>query len=274
MIGFLESTSGSISYRGNDISEFTDEQLQQFRSECQIVFQNPDSSLNPKHTVRYMLNRPLKMTTDLEDEEREERIIELLNQVDLDKEYLDMYPHQLSGGEKQRLAIARAFAPHPSFVILDEPVSALDMSIQASILELLEDLRQKYNTTYLFISHDLSVITHVCDRIGVMYLGKVAEVGKTERVINPPYHPYTRVLLSSVPSLDFSGKSSKISLEGTVPSARDPPSGCVFHTRCPEYIGDVCEKEEPRLENMDSSSHQISCHHEQHKLDEPIDDFL
>jgi peptide/nickel transport system ATP-binding protein len=267
ILNLIKPTEGSVSYRGNSIDQLEGTALREFRSECQIVFQNPHSSLNPKKTIGSTLERPLKMFTEMDEQARVDRILELLDQVGLDQEYLSRYPKDLSGGEKQRIAIARAFSVNPSLVVLDEPVSALDVSVQASVLNLLADLKEEYGTSYVLISHDLSVVNHISDRVAVMYLGKFVEKGPTEAIFNPPHHPYTRGLLSSILSPDPTESKERIYLEGDVPSARDPPSGCEFHTRCPQKIGQVCEAEEPALESMsDDESHRISCHLEEAEM--------
>ena len=261
LLKLLDTTDGKISYRGTDLGQMSDREMREFRSECQIVFQNPHSSLNPKKTAGRTLERPLKKFTDRSKNEREARIVELLEQVGLSEQYISRYPKELSGGEKQRVAIARAFAADPSFVVLDEPVSALDVSVQASILNLLAELQEEYGSSYLFISHDLSVVNYISDRVAVMYLGKIVEVGPTASIFDPPHHPYTRALLSSIPSPDPNDDGERIRLEGDVPSPRDPPSGCPFHTRCPQKIGAVCEDEVPCLESTGGEeTHRISCH--------------
>lgn len=263
ILQLLDVTDGEITFRGEPIAQMEGADLHEFRSECQAVFQNPHSSLNPRHKIRQAIERPLKLFTDQDENSRMNRTVELLDQVGLSEQYIDRYPHELSGGEKQRVAIARAFAANPAFVVLDEPVSALDVSVQASILNLLEKLRNDYQSSYLFISHDLSVVNHITDRIAVMYLGHLVEVGSTEAIFKPPYHPYTRALLSSNPSTDPQDDEERIHLEGDVPSPRDTPSGCPFHTRCPQKIGDICETEKPELEEAelsDDDSHRISCH--------------
>jgi len=263
ILRLIDITDGTVTFRGEDIHELEGSDLKEFRSEAQVVFQNPDSSLNPKKNIGEIIERPLKLFTDKDKDERREKVEELLNSVELGPDFVSRNPHELSGGEKQRVAIARAFAANPAFVVLDEPVSALDVSVQASIVNLLEGLRREYGTSFLFISHDLSVVNHISDRIAVMYLGKIAEVGTSEEIFQPPYHPYTRALLSSVPSTDPTEKSSPIHLEGDVPSARDTPNGCPFHTRCPQKIGDICENETPSLETVEGSdggSHRIACH--------------
>jgi peptide/nickel transport system ATP-binding protein len=259
LLELLPRTDGSIDYRGTDIETLREEAGETFHAECRIVFQDPESSLNPKKTVRESVERPLELFTDLDKVARRERVIEILGEVGLGEGFAGRYPRELSGGEKQRVAIARAFVSNPSFVVLDEPVSALDVSIQAGILDLLESLQEQYDTSYLFISHDLSVVRHISDRVLVMYLGQIVERGSNAEVFSPPFHPYTRVLLSSVPSIDPSTNTDPIKLEGDVPSPRDPPTGCSFHPRCPQKIGSECEECEPELTERSSGTH-ISCH--------------
>ena len=276
VLRLLNLTDGTIQFDGNDIASLEGSDLKEFQSESQIVFQHPDSSLNPRKTIRQSLERPLKLFTDLSEDERTERIHELLEQVELGADYAGRYPHELSGGQKQRVAIARAFAANPSFVVLDEPLSALDVSVQASILNLLSMLRKEYGSSYLFISHDLSVVNYISDRIAVMYLGKIVEVGSKQAVFEPPYHPYTQSLLSSVPAPDPDTDRERIHLEGDVPSPRETPSGCPFHTRCPKKIGDVCETEEPELESVvtsDDESHRIACHLDEDEMAMSVDEF-
>lgn len=255
-------TDGSIEFRNQELSDLNNDQLEQFRADCQIIFQDPEASLNPSKTVDKILERPLKLFTDDSSEGRQQRITELLEQVNLGREVRHKYPHELSGGQQQRVAIARAFAANPSLIVLDEPVASLDVSVQASILNLLNELRDEYGTSYLLVSHDLSVIESICDRVAVMYLGEIIEKGTTSEIFTPPYHPYTRSLLRSIPSLDPTEDVARIRLEGDVPSARNPPSGCSFHTRCPDKIDGVCDSEVPHLESVANgeSSHCISCH--------------
>ncbi|WP_158059593.1 dipeptide ABC transporter ATP-binding protein [Halorussus halophilus] len=267
-------TEGAIEYEGTDLDALSKAELKEFRSECQIIFQDPERSLNPNRTVEESIERPLKLFTDAPEADRKEQVTELLEQVNLNSDVRFKFPHELSGGQQQRVAIARAFAANPSLIVLDEPVSSLDVSVQASILNLLEDLREEYGTSYLFISHDLSVIETICDKVAVMYLGKIIEEGSTNEIFEPPYHPYTRALLSSIPTLDPDSESTRIRLEGDVPNAREPPNGCSFHTRCPQKIGGVCESDEPSLEAVDGSSdssHCISCHLDSSEMSDPLD---
>ena len=275
LLNLLPATDGEIFFKGKRFDSMDDQDWKDFRSECQVVFQNPHSSLNPKHTVGQAIRRPLEMFTDQSEEEQRNRVAELLTQVGLQPSYASRYPNDLSGGEKQRVAIARAFSVNPSFVVLDEPVSALDVSIQASILNLLTRLQEEYDTSYLLISHDFSVVNYISDRIAVMYLGNFVETGSTESIFEPPYHPYTRALLSNIPSAEPSLERNRIHLEGDVPSARNPPSGCPFQTRCPQKIGDVCEQEHPVLETVDSDNphHRISCHLDREEMT-PSDDLI
>jgi len=230
----------------------------EFRRKVQIVFQHPDSSLNPMKRIRSIIERPLKLQ-GLSSMERTKRAGALLDLVKLDRGYLGRYPKQLSGGEKQRVAIARAFALNPEFIVLDEPVSSLDVSIQASIIALLMELKEAMDLSLLFISHDLSLVRHIANRVGVMYLGRLCELGEVEEIFSHPYHPYTRALLSSVPVPDPTISKKSIRLEGSVPSAQNPPKGCRFNTRCPSKRGKVCEEQSPALIAA-GEGHWVACH--------------
>jgi peptide/nickel transport system ATP-binding protein len=237
-----------------DVSGRSREQLQGM----QIVFQNPDSALNRRHTVRQLIARPLQKLAGLSGAALRERLLDLVRSVRLEERHLPLRPRQLSGGLKQRVAIARAFGGGPAIVVCDEPTSALDVSVQAAILNLLADLQAKEQVTYLFISHDLGLVRYLSDRIVVLYLGRVMEVGPAERVFSGPHHPYTEALLSAVPSLD--GARERIRLTGEIPSASAPPSGCVFHTRCPRRLpSGICETTEPPLAEAEPG-HLMSCH--------------
>jgi len=225
----------------------------------QIVFQNPDSALNRRHTVRRLISRPLSRLAGLSGARLQERLADLVRSVRLEERHLSLRPSQLSGGLKQRVAIARAFGGGPRIVVCDEPTSALDVSVQAAILNLLADLQSKEQVTYLFISHDLGVVRYLSDRIAVLYLGKIMELGPAEKVFAAPHHPYTEALLSAVPSIDGQ-RADRIRLHGEIPSAADPPSGCVFHTRCPRRLASgVCETTEPPLAEV-APGHLMSCH--------------
>ncbi|AUX09683.1 peptide/nickel transport system ATP-binding protein [Halalkaliarchaeum desulfuricum] len=236
MIRLIEPTGGSVYYRGTDLTELSSSGLRDIRKNVQYIFQDPYSSLNPRMTVGDIIREPLEIHDLGEGGERDDRVYELLETVGLNPSHANRYPHEFSGGQKQRIGIARALAVDPEVVICDEPVSALDVSVQAQILNLLEDLQEEFDLSYVFIAHDLSVVEHISDRVGVMYLGKVAEIGPTQSVYAPPYHPYTEALLSAIPEPDPLWEGDQIFLRGAVPSPIDPPSGCRFHTRCPRII--------------------------------------
>lgn len=253
----LESTDGDIFYRKRPYREIGLRD-KDFRKSIQIIFQNPDSSLNPTKRVRELIGRSLQIFGLVQTkEEREEKTIELLEQVQLSRRYLNRLPYQLSGGEKQRVAIARAFATQPEFIVCDEAVSALDVSVQASILNLLKELQREYGTSYLFISHDIGVVKYISKKIGVMYLGKLMEEGPVQDIFAGPNHPYTEALLSVVPGM--SKMREKILLKGTLPSAKNPPSGCLFHTRCHKLLGEKCKTQIPSFYQI-GENHSIACH--------------
>jgi peptide/nickel transport system ATP-binding protein len=224
----------------------------------QIVFQNPDSALNRRHTVRRMLKRTLGKLAGVGGGAADRRAEELVDAVRLPERALSSRPTGLSGGQKQRVAIARAFAGEPRLVVCDEPTSALDVSVQAAILNLLVDLQSTNRTSYVFISHDLGVVRYLSDRIAVLYLGRMMELGPAETVFSPPHHPYTEALLSAVPTIE-GAQRERIDLEGDIPSAADPPSGCVFHTRCPRFLGAICVEQEPPLAEVEPE-HFMRCH--------------
>jgi oligopeptide transport system ATP-binding protein len=260
IIGIHQATDGTIVFDGEDITNPTDEQLEEMRSRMQMVFQDPTSSLNPRRTVGKSLEVPMK-ARGVPAAEREERISELLDRVELNDEYLYKYPHELSGGQKQRINIARAISIEPDLLLLDEPTSALDVSVQAKIISLLEDLQSELGLTYLFITHDLSLVRNFADETAVMYLGQVQEKGSTEEVFHRPRHPYSRALLSAIPVTtdeEESYKPRREALEGEIPSPRDVPSGCRFHTRCP-YATDACQSDEPGFNEVDEGP-LVRCH--------------
>jgi len=237
VLQLLEATEGAVYYRGEDLTEYTDAQRRAFRSEAQMIFQDPFSSLNPRYTVERTLVEPMAVHGIGDSRaDRADRAAELVERVGLGAEHLDRHPHEFSGGQRQRVAIARALAVEPNLVVADEPVSALDVSVQAQILNLLRELRAEMDLTILFISHDLSVVRQICDEVAVMYLGQVVERATTEAVFEDPQHPYTEVLVSSIPTPDPTDDREKITLTGDVPTPIDPPSGCRFHTRCPAVI--------------------------------------
>lgn len=254
----VDSESGEINLDGKNILKInTREDLQSFYKRVQMIFQNPYSSLNPKMKIGQILKEPLEINTKLSKKDINKIIEEKITKVGLDKNCLELYPHEFSGGQRQRIAIARSLILNPEFIIADEPVSALDVSIQAQIINLLKELKNDFNLTFLFISHDLSVIKYISDRIAVMYLGEIVEIGKTEEIFKNPKHPYTKALLSSVPELNPTEVKEKIQLTGELPSPENLPSGCKFHTRCP-YAMDICKTDTPTSRQI-SSTHKCKC---------------
>lgn len=252
ILNIFPPTSGKVSFRGENVLGYNQNQLLKFRQQAQIIFQNPYSSLNPRKTVRDILAVPLLQKGINHPIQREARIRELLDRVGLSDHHINNYPHQFSGGQRQRVGVARALAMQPSFIVCDEPVSALDVSVQAQIINLLEELQQEFNLTYLFITHDLSVIYYVSNRIAVMYLGKIVEVASTAELFDRPLHPYSRALLSAIPIVDKAARRKRIILEGSVPSPINVPPGCPFHPRCPEKIGDICHTEIPEMREVET----------------------
>ncbi|HIC89817.1 MAG TPA: ABC transporter ATP-binding protein, partial [Anaerolineae bacterium] len=259
IVGLEPLTDGKIDFLGFDISVPVSRRDISLIKELQMVFQNPDSTLNPSFSVGYQIGRPLVQFKTVPRSQVRDEVIRLLQAVKLGERYYDRLPRQLSGGEKQRVGIARAFAAHPDMVLCDEPVSSLDVSVQAAVLNLLLEIQRQYGTTMLFIAHDLSVVRFFSDYVAVMYLGKVCEIGPAEAIYAPPYHPYTEALLSAVPIPDPTVEQKRIRLSGTVPSALRPPSGCRFHTRCPRRTGEICEREEPPAQDA-GEGHVIYCH--------------
>jgi peptide/nickel transport system ATP-binding protein len=259
IVGLESLTDGKIEFLGFDISVPVKKRDIQLVKELQMVFQNPDSTMNPSFTVGHQIGRPLGRFKTVPSDRVRDEVLRLLNAVKLDESYYHRLPRQLSGGEKQRVGIARAFAAHPELVLCDEPVSALDVSVQAAVLNLLLEIQQQYGTTLLFIAHDLSVVRFFSDYVAVMYLGQVCEIGPAEAIYAPPYHPYTEALLSAVPIPDPTAEQKHIRLSGTVPSALDPPSGCRFNTRCPHKLGRICETEVPPWQDA-GNGHRIFCH--------------
>jgi oligopeptide transport system ATP-binding protein len=252
-----EPTSGEVFFEGENILAYSSEQMRHLRAKMQIIFQDPYSSLNPRKPVSHIIGEPLLIHGVKNRREREERVHELLNEVGLRKEHMRRYPHQFSGGQRQRIGVARALALNPRLIVCDEAVSALDVSIQAQVINLLKNLQEKFGLTYLFISHDLSVVEHVSDRVAVMYLGKIAELAKSEELYRNPLHPYTQALLSASPVPDPAVKRDRIILKGDVPSPINPPEGCRFHTRC-LYAEEICGREEPELKD-EGNDHQVAC---------------
>jgi|YelNatPaOPRAMG01_1025707.scaffolds.fasta_scaffold00025_71 oligopeptide transport system ATP-binding protein len=261
IIRLLEPTDGSIIFEGRDITKISQEELRKLRRDMQIIFQDPYSALNPRMTVSEIIGEPLEVHHIVNNsKEKEKRVQELLELVGLASYHANRYPHEFSGGQRQRIGIARALALNPKFIVADEPTSALDVSVRAQIINLMQDLQKEFGLTYLFISHDLSVIRHICDRILVMYLGKLVEIANNEEIYNSPLHPYTQALLSAVPIPDpeVAQKRKKVILTGDVPSPVNPPSGCRFHPRC-SYAMDICSKVEPKLKEV-HKGHFTACH--------------
>jgi oligopeptide/dipeptide ABC transporter ATP-binding protein len=254
-------TAGSITFEGRDISRLSRRQLRPVRRELQMVFQDPYASLNPRKRVGAILSDPLRIHNYGDRAKIRSRVRELLSLVGLSPEHVNRYPHEFSGGQRQRIGVARAIALHPKLIIADEPVSALDVSIRAQVINLLDDLQDELSLTYVFIAHDLGVVRHISDRIAVMYLGKIVEVSPAEELYRRPVHPYTEALLSAVPlpDPDLSAKRQQIVLEGDVPSPVTPPSGCRFHPRC-RYATEICSREEPPLVTH-GQGHMAACHH-------------
>lgn len=267
VVGLLAPTEGEMTFRGKSIESTSAERDQETRRAVQIVFQNPEATLNPRHTVGRILGRALQVFGVEKRADRAQRVRELLESVSLDASYARRYPEQLSGGEKQRIAIARAFTGTPNLVVCDEAVSALDVSVQAAILNLLVELKREEDCGYLFISHDLSVVRYISDRVAVMYLGQLMELGSVDQVFSGPNHPYTEALLSAVRDPDPNTEHTTIELQGTVPSPVNPPSGCPFHTRCPRKLGQICETESPPWRKPEDG-HGIYCHIELDELAE------
>lgn len=258
LLRLIEPTAGHIYFDGQDLCTLNRESLRQKRRDMQLVFQDPYSSLNPRMMVRKLLEEPLKTHFSLSQSQLDEQVLWISHAVGLSPDQLERYPHQFSGGQRQRISIARALITKPRFVVADEPVSALDVSIQAQILNLLMRLQQDLKLSYLFISHDLNVVRHISTRVGVMYLGRIVELGDTEDVYCNPMHPYTQALLSAIPRRDPSEEKRRIHLEGDVPSPANPPKGCAFHDRCPHCM-EICKEKVPESKEI-SANHTVSCH--------------
>ena len=257
-----EPTDGSVTFQGTDITKISKGEMRKYRKDLQIIFQDPYASINPRQTVASVLNEAMHIQNVLPPDQRRARIEQLLETVGLRPYQADRYPHEFSGGQRQRIGIARALSVDPKLIICDEAVSALDVSIQAQVLNLLEELQDEYGLTYLFISHDLGVVRHISDRIIVMYLGKIVEIADKHSLFENPQHPYTKALLSAIPVPDPDAVKNRIVLKGDVPSPIDPPTGCRFHTRCP-FATDRCRKEEPELRTtrLMKDTHEAACHH-------------
>ena len=259
ILKIYEPDSGKIIYRGDDITNLSRSEMRKYRKKMSIIYQDPFGSLDPRMTIGGIISEPMEVHNLYSKREREKKVIELMEKVGLTSEQINRYPHEFSGGQRQRIGIARALAVNPEFIVADEPVSALDVSIQAQILNLMQDLQKEFGFTCLFITHDLSVIKHICDRVAVMYVGKIVEIAPKKELFTNPKHPYTEALLSAVPVPNPKIKRKEIILEGDVPSPINPPSGCRFHERCFKKIGEVCEIKEPELKKV-GKGHYVACH--------------
>lgn len=245
-----EATEGRIEFDGEDVTDLKGSALKRLRKDVQVIFQDPLSSLNPRKTVGEIVAKPLEVHDIATGTEKRERVGDLFEEVGLQRSHMERYPHEFSGGQRQRVGIARALAVEPKFIVADEPVSALDVSVQAQIINLMKRLQREYGLSYLFIAHDLSVVKHISDRVAVMYLGRIVEQGPTADIYNNPQHPYTRALLNAIPSVEGDGTMRETPLSGNPPSPINPPTGCAFHTRCPEYLGSRCEEVDPDLRSV------------------------
>ena len=254
-------TGGQILFHGEDITNYTEKQMRPLREKIQIIFQDPYASLNPKKKVVQSVMTPLDVSGKYTKEEKLKKVIDILNEVGLSEKFLEKYPHEMSGGQRQRVVIARALINDPELVICDEPVSDLDVSVRSQVLNLLKDLQKERNLTYIFISHDLSVVEYLCDRVAVMYLGRIMELADKKQLYGNPLHPYTRALLSAIPVPDIHAKKDEIILQGEVPSPLNPPKGCLFSTRC-AYATERCHKEAPKLVELtdeNGAKRSVSC---------------
>ncbi len=262
ILKLLRMTGGSVRFRGQELTHLDETQMRPLRRHMMMIFQDPYSSLNPRLTVGGTVAEPLGVHKVGSPAERNERVTELMRLVGLNPAFINRYPHEFSGGQRQRIGIARALATSPAFIVADEPISALDVSIQAQVVNLMSDLKAQLGLTYLFIAHDLSMVRYISDRVAVMYLGKVAELATRNEVFDQPLHPYTRALLSAVPVANprQERKRQRIILQGDVPSPANPPSGCRFHPRCP-FATDICRQVEPLLRTVGAGTHQVACHH-------------
>lgn len=258
ILRLIEPTEGTIAYDDVDITHMSNRDLRKIRQHMQIVFQDPYSALDGRIKVGKIIEEPLIINKLYPDKaSRMARVAELMQQVGLDPSYMDRFPHEFSGGQRQRIVIARALATNPQLLVCDEAVSALDVSVRAQVLNLLADLQQELGLTYLFISHDLSVIEHICDRVAIMYLGKIVEIGTKEDIFNDPQHPYTKALLSAIPKVGQKDRPDRIIIQGDVPSPANPPAGCRFHTRCP-YATELCKTVPPMVDV--GNDHKVACH--------------
>jgi len=258
LMRLLEPTEGKVFFNGKDLTTISNDEMRKARREIQMVFQDPYASLNPRHTIEKILEEPLIVHGLGDSKARKKKVYEFLEIVGLSRYHGKRYPHQFSGGQRQRIGIARALMTNPKLIIADEPVSALDVSIQAQVLNLMQDLQKELKLTYIFIAHDLGVVRHISDRVGVMYLGKMVELGGSESLYDKPLHPYTQALLSAVPVPDPNFEREQVIITGDIPSPSNPPSGCTFHTRCP-FKMDVCTQVVPKLQEIEPG-HSVACH--------------
>ncbi len=261
LIKLIQPTGGKITFNNNDITNIREGAFKEYRRKLQIVFQDPYESLNPRMTIHSIITEPLQIHGISDEKELDRRAAKVLSDVKLlpPEEFLQRYPHELSGGQRQRVATARALTLSPEFIVADEPVSMLDVSIRAEVLNLILELRDKYHVSFLLITHDLALARHICDRIAVMYLGKIVEMATTDDIVKEPLQPYTRALIGAVPVPDPTAKRIEVVIKGEIPSPVNPPSGCRFHTRCPNYIGDICRTKEPQLIEV-GKDHIVACH--------------
>lgn len=258
LMRLLEPTEGKVVFNGKDLTTISNDEMRKARREIQMVFQDPYASLNPRHTIEKILEEPLIVHGLGDSKARKKKVYEFLEIVGLSRYHGKRYPHQFSGGQRQRIGIARALMTNPKLIIADEPVSALDVSIQAQVLNLMQDLQKELKLTYIFIAHDLGVVRHISDRVGVMYLGKMVELGGSESLYDKPLHPYTQALLSAVPVPDPNFEREQVIITGDIPSPSNPPSGCTFHTRCP-FKMDVCTQVVPKFQEIEPG-HSVACH--------------
>jgi oligopeptide transport system ATP-binding protein len=264
ILQLLTPTGGNVFWDGTDLTSLSKEELRKLRRHMQMIFQDPYSSLNPRMTVGNIIGEPLQIQGMGNASDRKERVQELLSLVGLNPYFIKRYPHEFSGGQRQRIGIARALSTNPSFIVADEPISALDVSIQAQVVNLLDDLKAELGLTYLFIAHDLSMVRYISDRVAVMYLGRIVELGERDEVYDHPLHPYTQALLSAIPVPDPAEEAQRkrIILEGDVPNPANPPAACRFHTRC-QYTTDICREVDPEFRNLGTAEkpHMVACHH-------------
>lgn len=264
ILQLLDATEGQVFFNGEELTAIKKGEMRKKRRQMQMIFQDPYASLNPRMQVGNIIGEPLAIHNIGKSNERSERVQELLAVVGLNPYFVSRYPHEFSGGQRQRIGIARALATNPSFIVADEPISALDVSIQAQVVNLMDDLKAQLGLTYLFIAHDLSMVRYISDRVAVMYLGRIVEMGERDDIYDRPLHPYTQALLSAIPipDPDAEAKRKRIILEGEVPSPANPPTGCRFHPRC-AYATDVCRQEDPQSRNLstEASPHMVACHH-------------